>query len=170
MNNANKFVVNKTCHDIYDRFWTSELADSPKALSYRLFKKNVICESYLHHFEMKNTKHKIALTRFRLSNHNLLIEKGRYIELERNERKCFICKDLIEDEQHFIVKCPLYSKQRAILYRSLQDNSINFQSQTDDEKFVFIMINENKNVMTQLAKYISNAFLVREKIILYFFS
>ena len=81
-----------------------------------------------------------------------------------------ICKDLIEDEQHFIIKCPLHTRERTLLYKTLHDNSINFQSQTDEENFVFIMRNENPRVITQLEKYIYNAFLVRDKLILYFFS
>ena len=144
--------------------------ESPKAISYVLFKNTVFFEKYL--YEIKNMKHKIALSRFRLSNHNLLIEKGRHMKpkLDRNERKCFVCKDAVEDEKHFITICPLYSKHRAILYQSLHDNSIYFDSLTDEKKIIYIMINENANVMTELGRYIFNASLVREKIKLYFFT
>ena len=123
-------------------------------------------------FDVKNRKSKIALTHFRLSNHNLLIEKGRHMrpKLDRTERKCFLCKDVIEDEKHFITNCPLYSKHRAILYHSLQNNSIYFTSLTEEDKFIFIMINENTNVMAELGKFISNAFVIRDKIKLYFFT
>ena len=43
---------------------------------------------------VQNIRHKIASTRFMLSNHNLLIEKGKHFrpKIERNERKCFLCK------------------------------------------------------------------------------
>ena len=172
MINKNKLEVKKTCHDYYDRFWRSKLQNSPKAISYQLFKNNVILESYLHQIEIKNTKYKIALTRFRLSNHNLLIEKGRHMRprLDRNERKCFLCKDTVEDEQHFITKCPLYSKQRSTLYHSLQNNSIHFNSLTDEQKFVFIMTNEDVNVTINIGKFIFDAFLVREKLTFYFFN
>ena len=59
----------------------------------------------------------MALSRFRLSNHSLLIETGRYSrpKIERDDRKCFICKDEIEDELHFVTKCPLYSEERKHL-------------------------------------------------------
>ena len=95
-------------------------------------------EKYL--YDVKNRKNKIALTRFRLSNHNLLIEKGRHMrpKLDRTERKCFLCKDVIEDEKHFITNCPLYSKHRAILYHSLQNNSIYFTSLTEEDNFFLL--------------------------------
>jgi hypothetical protein len=42
------------------------------------------------------------LTKFRLSNHNLTIEKGRHLRIPVKERLCpFGCKD-IEDEFHLL--------------------------------------------------------------------
>ena len=145
-----KSNVDIICQHNYERLWVVNIKDSPKAISYALFKNTVFFEKYL--YDVKNRKSKIALTRFRLSNHNLLIEKRRHMrpKLDRTERKCFLCKDVIEDEKHFITNCPLYSKHRAILYHSLQNNSIYFTSLTGEDKFIFIMINENINVTGQI--------------------
>ncbi len=111
-----KNEINKICQHYYDRCWQVGIAESPKAILYKEFKTIVNLEKYL--TNVKNRKHKIALTRFRVSNHDLLIEKGRHFrpKIERNERKCFICKDLIEDESHFITKCPLYKNERILLF------------------------------------------------------
>ena len=51
---------------------------SNKMRTYRLFKTidNYKCEEYLH--QVTNTRHKIALTKLRLSKHKLAIETGRY--------------------------------------------------------------------------------------------
>ena len=166
-----KHKVSSICQENYDRQWGIYIGKSPKAISYGTFKNTVYFEKYLH--LIKSTKNRIALTRFRLSNHNLLIEKGRHVRprLDRSERKCFLCKDEIEDEKHFVTKCPFYSKERAILYRSLQNNCVNFNSlDTDEQKFIFIMTNENINVLNELGKYIYNSFSKRDKLILYFFS
>ena len=102
-----KYMLTKTCQDSYDRFWGEQINNSPKATSYVTFKKAVSYEKYLDQIE--NVNHRVCLSRFRLSNHNLLIEKGRHMRprLERNERKCFNCNVEIEDECHFIIKCPL---------------------------------------------------------------
>ena len=60
-----------------------------------------------------NDSSRIIITRWRLSNFKLHIERGKYTRpiTPRNLRKCFICED-IEDEQHVIFKCPIYSDIR----------------------------------------------------------
>ena len=115
------------CQNKYDRDWLSKISESPKAISYCKIKYNVSLENYL--YEVKNIRHKIALSRLRLSNHSLLIETGRHLrpKLERHERKCFVCRDDIEDECHFVTKCPLYSSERKALYKSLKSRSIFFE-------------------------------------------
>ena len=166
-----KKKISNICLNDYDRRWCIKIRESPKAISYGIFKTTVFYEKYLS--EIKNKKYKIALSRFRLSNHNLLIENGRHARprIARKERKCFLCKNIVEDEKHFITNCPLYSKQRLILYQYIGNNSIHFDSlETDEEKFTYIMTNENTIVMNELGKYISNAFLIRDKIRLYFFT
>ena len=42
--------------------------------------------------QIKSAKHRIALARFRLSDHPLMIEKRRHMRprIERSERKCFL--------------------------------------------------------------------------------
>ena len=49
------------------------------------------------------------ITRWRLSNHRLRIETGRYQvpRLERENRKCYEC-DVLEDENHAIFICPAF--------------------------------------------------------------
>ena len=69
---VNKYKVKKNCHDSYDRFWRSRRHDIPKASSYVMFKRNVKFESYL--YQVKNMKHRITLSRFRMSNHTLMTE------------------------------------------------------------------------------------------------
>ena len=103
-----------------------QMRNSPKAISYVLFKTTVNIENYLD--EIENTKHKTSLSRFRLSNYNLLIEKGRHMRprLDRNERKCFNCRDKIEDAHHFITECPIYNHEREILFESCNRECQNF--------------------------------------------
>ena len=74
-------------------------------------------ESYLKDVEI--SKHRVALTRFRLCSHSLEIERGRYQNSNRQERLCQYCKahgrDEVEDEGHFLISCPLYSELRERL-------------------------------------------------------
>ena len=53
---------------------------------------------------IRQRKYKIALTKLRVSAHDLNIETGRYTDLPRNKRLCNVC-NLLEDEYHFLDDC-----------------------------------------------------------------
>ena len=44
------------------------------------------------------------------------IETGRYSNLPLEERVCFHCKTIVEDECHVILHCPLYESIRQGLF------------------------------------------------------
>ena len=58
--------------------------------------------------------YRTAITRWRLSNHKLRIETGRYCrpKIPRNERKCMTC-NVVEDEDHVLFSCVLYDSIRV---------------------------------------------------------
>lgn len=158
-----KLELNRICQGSYDRFWWKKINESPKAVSYATFQRTVHYEKYLD--QIKNPKHKKSLSRFRLSNHDLLIEKGRYMrpKLERHERECFNCEAEIEDEQHFIVKCPFYMEERQKRLDCCKNDSRNFDSLTDDQTFIFILTSENLPVTITLAKLIFLSLNLRQE-------
>ena len=49
-------------------------------------------------------KHRLTVSRIRLSSHNLAIERGRWNRTPREERKCSC--DAVQDEQHISDQCP----------------------------------------------------------------
>ena len=63
---------------------------------------------------------RVVITRWRLSNHDLRIETGRYVRpiMPRNMRVCSVCVDSVEDEDHALYHCQLYNDVRKN-YRSL---------------------------------------------------
>ena len=65
---------------------------------------------------------RVIITRWRLSNHDLRIETGRYIRpiLPRNMRVCSVCVDSVEDEEHALYHCQLYDDVRR-KFRNLLD-------------------------------------------------
>ena len=164
-----KAELSKICQGTYDRFWGGRISVSPKAISFNKYKTNITLESYL--AQKLNRKHKIAISRFRLSNHQLMIEKGRHMKpkIERNERLCYLCKNEIENEEHFLVTCPLYSPQRKILENACVENCNRYDHLNKEQKFIFIMSNENEDILKTLGKFVFNSMILREKIIEYFF-
>ena len=93
--------------------------------TYRLFKTidNYKCEDYLH--QVTNTRHRIALTKLRLSNHKLAIETGRYSRpfKKPEERICPICKIEMEDEYHFLIYA-LLTRRKDVRYLSIWKKNI----------------------------------------------
>ena len=61
--------------------------------------------------------YRTCISKIRLSSHNLAIEMGRYSGISRNNRTCKFCNIDIEDEFHFILKCPLYKGFRKFLIK-----------------------------------------------------
>ncbi len=66
----------------------------------------------------------VSATKLRISAHDLQIEQGRYANQTREQRICSWCKTsmglcVIEDENHVLYDCDLYSKLRSKLIINL---------------------------------------------------
>ena len=96
------------CNQLFGKDWKTGLNNSPKCNTYIMFKSQPKYESYLS--QVKNRKHRIALTKLRISDHKLMIEEGREKRpiIPREERKCPTCLHTVENEEHFITTCLLY--------------------------------------------------------------
>ena len=67
--------LNKLVKDEFDNTWKTQVASFPKADIYSLFKDQVNFENYL--YDIKSRKHRVTFSKFRLSDHCLMVEKGR---------------------------------------------------------------------------------------------
>ena len=54
-------------------------------------------------------QYKKLICKLRLSSHCLCIETGRYKNVPLEHRICPMCKFDVEDEYHFMLKCPAYN-------------------------------------------------------------
>jgi len=61
---------------------------------------------------------RISISKIRLSSHVFFIERGRWLKIKRDERKCSMCQT-IEDEYHIFIECPRFSKVRKDYLPSL---------------------------------------------------
>ena len=105
----------KKIQPLFSAKWEEGLNNSPKLEFYKTLKGSFGFENYLS--VINDDKQRNALTRLRISAHNLHIERGRYARppLPRDNRFCLYCKItqnqlVVEDELHVLNDCPLYSK------------------------------------------------------------
>ena len=78
-------------------------------------------ESYL---KLKDPELRKCLARLRLSAHRLKIETDRFCGnkgyIKPENRLCTNCTlGVVEDEQHFLIKCPAYTDLRIKLFDSI---------------------------------------------------
>ena len=100
---------------------------------------------------------RIHLTKFRISNHRLQMELGRYRGLPVKERVCPNCH-VIEDEVHFLLSCNLYALQRQILLSNVGMNP----DYPKDINFINVMKSNDDHILSSLGVFISKAFRARD--------
>ena len=141
--------------DTYKQSWYSAINNSNRLETYARFKHEFEIETYLDF--IKENKYKIALTQFRLSSHNLAIERGRIEHIDRSERVYKLCNsNVIENEFHFLLVCPLYRELRKQYLKPY------FCRWPTLNKFDSLMLNMNKKSLLNVAKFIYHAMILRQ--------
>ena len=67
------------------------------------------------------------ITKFRVSDHTLEVETGRYKNIPRENRNCKICKDEIDDEYHFFLNCKQNLNLRNKLFSEIDKLIFDFK-------------------------------------------
>ena len=154
----------------YETFWHQQLnlttskvknRGGNKLRIYCKLKQNFSLEKYL--VTVDNNIHRNAISQLRMSCHSLNIETLRGIVTNPQERVCKHCNLLkVEDEMHFFIDCPFYSTKRKILLDPLlkAPNASHFNS---EDKFIWLLTNEDKNVCKTVGKFIHECFVYRNK-------
>ena len=133
----------KQCDKYYnDAFQTINDPDS-KLRTYALFKTDTGREKYLD--EIKNIAIRQSLTKFRLSNNLLNIEKMRHTtpKTPKEERFCPFCPSVVEDEVHFLLECPVYSHPRMEMIKKVVTKNPYFIHKSIKQKFTELMTPQN---------------------------
>ena len=91
------------------------MQNSSKLEFFNTFKNDCTPSYYLGLTRKLNER---KLVKFRIGNHKLRIETGRYDQIPRVNRLCPLCKsNQIEDESHFLIYCNKYSTLRNEFYK-----------------------------------------------------
>jgi len=133
-----------------------------KLRTYNMFKTTIHREKYLD--ILSNRSLRSAISRFRISSHNLNIETGRYLRQATHERVCNMCNsNVVEDELHFLTVCPAYNHSRERLFTIAQNSCVNFTSLDDKSRFVWLLTAETESVIRATAEFLKNSFSHRNE-------
>jgi hypothetical protein len=154
----------------YEHYWLDQLnatrsiskgRGGNKLRTYKLLKQQFTIEPYLLHID--NTVHRKTLTQLRLSAHNLNIESMRPTTPDPKLRLCSLCTNKqVEDEEHFLVRCPTYETHRTELLNTCLTLCPMLAQLNMSEKFMWLMTNENKPALKALGKFVWQALETRK--------
>ena len=143
-------IIKSRIYDIYKQECLNQIKDSSKGYLYQYVCNDFNLQSYLR--KPINSNYIKELTKIRLAAHNLNIESGRYTNVDREERICTLCElNDIEDEFHFILKCPLYHELRNKYIKPY------YQKKPSSMKLVQLLSTENTKDLANLGKFVSLA-------------
>ena len=155
------FIHNKLFQRLSDEFhqnaFESIRKEGNKLRTYALFKSEIGLEKYLIH--IKNVAIRKEMTKFRLSNHRLMIETGRHKNIAKECRFCPFCKETVETEIHFLLLCPVYESIRIKMLEPIYANNLNFTFYTNEEKFHHLLrMSQNY----EICRFVSKATELRD--------
>ena len=158
--NPYPFIHKKLFERLRDNFHQSAFEnirrDTSKLRTYALFKNEVGFEQYL--TDIKNVHERITVTKFRLSNHRLMIEVGRHNNTPKEERFCPFCPQAIEHEFYFMFTCPTYSHLRARYLQPITNTIRTFKHLPHDRKMQMLLTNMEQGT----CKFIASGLDLRE--------
>ena len=159
--NLHKVAFEKLKEKFHSDSFEEIKSDRSKLRTYSKFKTETGLEGYLN--SVKNIKDRTALSKIRLSNHDLMIEKGRHQGLQENQRHCPFCKNIVENEHHFIMECGTYDSLRQSLFIKISETENQFSTFDVNEKFTFLL--SNPDTAEQTSEYLRKTLEIRRFLI-----
>ena len=142
--------------DEFHSQWEARVECNSKLGVFRIIEKKFGYEEYLN--DVNNFFWRRELTRLRISSHKLLIERGRYCKIERDQRICRYCnRGEIENEIHFVLNCTLYDQLREqLLKKEIEKWKSGNRMNAPNQEHIFAYLIKQGNVNT-LAQYCCEA-------------
>ena len=99
------------------------------------------------------------ITKFRLSNHYLPIEKGRYVKpkLNRNQRLCTFCKSHVGDELHVLFECEhgTIKNINTTYHNEITKISNQFHNLSNESKLNYILGATDKDIIPTTSEWLT---------------
>ena len=139
-------------YEIFHNRWKGKIAESTKADTYVLFKPDMKFETYLYH---NNRKERVMMTKLRISDHKLMVEVGRHNRplTPRQDRKCHMCRETVEDEIHFLTDCHLYGNRQQH-WDTIYNKVPQILQHSNTDRFIYIMTQEDPELTEIILKMV----------------
>ena len=114
---------------------------------YKVFKEEYSLSDYLH--QLRNFNEIRNLVKFRISNHKLIIELGRYQTGNIPKEKMIfpLCKSIqVENEIHFLIQCNKYTLQRHNFFNQINKIIPDIDRKSTSENINLLMNSNDRNV------------------------
>ncbi len=140
--------------------WKENVKEKPKLDFFSCIKPNFCVEPYI---KLNISRYERSLlSQLRYGILQIQLETGRYKQEDRNNRLCKICNGgEVEDQCHFVFKCPAYMIRRSIFNDNAKIKIPHWDNLDDISKFK-LLFEEHPRM---LAKYVKDIFLYRKSLI-----
>ena len=152
-----KFVLDNI-KKTFRSLWNERIVSNNKLRTFAEFKCHFQREDYIETLPFTD---RCNMARFRMSAHNLEIERGRHFRpvIPLDNRLCRLCTQAdIEDEFHVLIRCDNYRTFREQLFNEIQKKCSNFSHLNDRNKFLYLLTCDGEILkkVGQFVKYILN--------------
>ena len=109
---------------------------------------------------MANVEKRTVVTKIHLSNHDLMIEKGRHQRLHLSQRNCPFCfGNLLENESHLLLRCSTFSLLRKELFVVTKQFIPRFEFLSKDEQLKTLL--SDGKIVISTGIFLHNALALR---------
>ena len=143
-------IVKERLTDVYKQNILSDITSSSKCYMYKHLIDHVTLQNYL--TKPIFNQYKKFISKLRLSSHCLYIETGRHQKIPIEKRICQTCKEDVEDEFHFMLKCPSYKDLRLKFLKPY------YFTRPSVFKLVQLLSSSNTKELCNIGKYLQKAF------------
>ena len=162
--------IKHKCVDAFNTHFKSNMSNirnskDSKLTLYTILKKEYTYENYV---DLGNTCNISSLVKFKLSTHNLPIERGRYKrpKIDRNRRVCSFCKRSIGNEFHVLMEC----QHEALLgirnthIEQIEKISPQIKQLPDIHKFIYILKGHDLSIVPATCQWIDKCNEIHKQI------